>query len=880
MVNLVGRERSSNISDRRREKPPTKVSPPELTLTDIPGLFYSRAYDRRSDKEAASDPLTAMRATNVPPPFDKFPDSGRLDASAAPREKIDYSITPRLPMPPLGIMQEMMGLPLEVRRTPTSQPYTTNGDTITGSGGNDTLRGGADGDPLGYRAPDVDTVMAEHLRWMYGPNLENAPRMVNWKGRERSSNIDYRVNPLAPPRPSSADFLGKSLGLGKPTMEEYDALNAAVAEWDAKYKPNVQSSPENAALLAAWRERVANSGPAKKLTGGPGVGYVDPKHYGPGEAEAAGYYVPPNMGSGTSKGGVDKRVIDTIIAEALGEGDAGMTAVAYTILNRANNRNLTPLQVVKQKSQYSGYSNPGSAVQSAMNNPQVRARVEALWNNVQTGAVPDPTQGGEYFHTTSISPGWAKGVNRNGKTTLGNHVFYLGKGQTNAVSPEVPGRRPADTATAAIARLIGADPGVSGLGYAPIPKALPAPAPVAASIAPRGPDNRGRLPALPKPPVLDERMVRQYAENYVPTNQRISPPSLSPPPRSVQTVPIDPTTGSVAPRFDPVVDPLAAPRSTNWFANLPSSASLPPLPSPNRRELSLASAATSDPVDDRRVLDRQNPLNQQFVYGKQYADQSAGHWGFPVEGLSQLAAPSSDIPPLPISAPKEPWTSTVAGRPTVPVGGMPGAPRLPGDVQVAQNLPPAFPPGYNSAFPFGYPDPNRLTPGKPLEPKVAFGPPMPPLPTPPPKSLIDKYVSGARLASMGGVLPPDTMAGWLPASVKRQQQQEAIQTANAFGYADADGKTRLPKPGGLMSQLFDMVNSPGHRFVEDMNNGKRPVASFLARMFLPHEGFGQIATARSVTQPGNRPVSTHDGRTSYANSDDGLTEILRLLGYR
>ena len=60
---------------------------------------------------------------------------------------------------------------------------------------------------------------------------------------------------------------------------------------------------------------------------------------------------------------VDRRVLQTIIAEAGGDPEA-MAAVAAVINNRAQATGKTPLQVVKAKGQFEGYSNPGPAISS------------------------------------------------------------------------------------------------------------------------------------------------------------------------------------------------------------------------------------------------------------------------------------------------------------------------------------------------------------------------------------------------------------------------------------------------------------------------------------------------------------------------------------
>lgn len=121
-------------------------------------------------------------------------------------------------------------------------------------------------------------------------------------------------------------------------------------------------------------------------------------------------------------------ILDTMIAEA-GSNPKGLTAVAYTIANRSSQRGLSPTQVVKQHGQYAGYSNPGSASKAAQKDAKVRAQAKAIWDAVQAGSIPDPTNGGTDFRAASAS-----GVLGNNVVNIGGNVFKLG----NAQSPLIP----------------------------------------------------------------------------------------------------------------------------------------------------------------------------------------------------------------------------------------------------------------------------------------------------------------------------------------------------------------------------------------------------------------------------------------------------------
>lgn len=150
---------------------------------------------------------------------------------------------------------------------------------------------------------------------------------------------------------------------------------------------------------------------------------------------------------------IEKEVIDTLIAEAVGEGDKGLSAVAWTIINRANEQGKTPKQVVSSGA-YTGKSSPGSAAKRAQSDPEVRARVERIWRDVSSGTIPDPTGGATHYWAPKGMPGkkdpyWAdEEASAPGRLKIGNHVF-LPKTTPNSalaaidrLAPTIPNRRP------------------------------------------------------------------------------------------------------------------------------------------------------------------------------------------------------------------------------------------------------------------------------------------------------------------------------------------------------------------------------------------------------------------------------------------------------
>jgi len=124
-------------------------------------------------------------------------------------------------------------------------------------------------------------------------------------------------------------------------------------------------------------------------------------------------------------------IIKTIIAEALGEGQTGMQMVGETILNRANQRGLSPEGVVTQPYQYTGYSNPGPAAVRAFNDPNVVTAAQAAWQMAQ--GADDPTGGANhYFNPNIVQPSWAR--NMTPTVTHGGHAFYTDRPVTQQVA--------------------------------------------------------------------------------------------------------------------------------------------------------------------------------------------------------------------------------------------------------------------------------------------------------------------------------------------------------------------------------------------------------------------------------------------------------------
>lgn len=115
-----------------------------------------------------------------------------------------------------------------------------------------------------------------------------------------------------------------------------------------------------------------------------------------------------------------KAVIDTLIAEAGGEGEEGLIAAAWAIQQRAAANGVTIDQVVK--SGFDGYTNPGSGAVKAQQDPALRSKVEQIMSRVESGEISNPVPGADHFLSGDVMPSWAKGMKL--VATIGGHRFY------------------------------------------------------------------------------------------------------------------------------------------------------------------------------------------------------------------------------------------------------------------------------------------------------------------------------------------------------------------------------------------------------------------------------------------------------------------------
>ena len=118
----------------------------------------------------------------------------------------------------------------------------------------------------------------------------------------------------------------------------------------------------------------------------------------------------------------DKIIAITILAEARGDGDKGMYAVAAVIAQRSNERKLTPSQVCLQRLQFSCWNGKGvKDLEHLLKVPQAKyalllARNVSLLSREYVGFA-------NHYHNNKIkTPYWAKG--KRPVKVIGNHLFY------------------------------------------------------------------------------------------------------------------------------------------------------------------------------------------------------------------------------------------------------------------------------------------------------------------------------------------------------------------------------------------------------------------------------------------------------------------------
>lgn len=119
----------------------------------------------------------------------------------------------------------------------------------------------------------------------------------------------------------------------------------------------------------------------------------------------------------------DRQIIAiTILAEAGGEGKAGMYAVGCVIQERARIRKMSPNKICLQKKQFSCWNSKNIKIANLLKHKQYSYAMvlseDILNNKLNTKIVNDAT----HYHTLNSCPIWSKG--RKPVRIIGNHVFF------------------------------------------------------------------------------------------------------------------------------------------------------------------------------------------------------------------------------------------------------------------------------------------------------------------------------------------------------------------------------------------------------------------------------------------------------------------------
>ncbi|MCP8883019.1 cell wall hydrolase [Devosia sp. XJ19-1] len=143
---------------------------------------------------------------------------------------------------------------------------------------------------------------------------------------------------------------------------------------------------------------------------------------------------------------ISRDLINTIIAEAGGEGDEGIIAATWAIAQRAAARGQTMDQVIR--SGFDGFTNPGSGAVKSQQDPALRRKVENIIQGVRGGTIPNPVPRADHFLSGDVMPSWARQMDH--VATINGHRFYAsGQVPENAIGvPLPPGQIPNTVATA------------------------------------------------------------------------------------------------------------------------------------------------------------------------------------------------------------------------------------------------------------------------------------------------------------------------------------------------------------------------------------------------------------------------------------------------
>lgn len=167
-------------------------------------------------------------------------------------------------------------------------------------------------------------------------------------------------------------------------------------------------------------------------------------------------------------------LVRTVWGEARGEDPLGQQGVAAVILNRANERGLSPGEVVRQPGQFEPWGNPQTRAQLTSLSPE-SPEYQAILNNIGPvlgGQIPPQFQGADHFYSPGAQsalgrppPSWDNGKGQD----IGRHRFFdLEQGRGGGASAA----QPFEVASLQL------QPGMTPSADAPVP------APTAGAVAP------------------------------------------------------------------------------------------------------------------------------------------------------------------------------------------------------------------------------------------------------------------------------------------------------------------------------------------------------------------------------------------------------------
>lgn len=128
--------------------------------------------------------------------------------------------------------------------------------------------------------------------------------------------------------------------------------------------------------------------------------------------------------------------IDTIIGEAVGGGAEGMETVAWVIANRARQSGKSISEVVRQRSQFEGFTNPGAKAKAHRGEQKYRDIAAAAITRAVENSSPDPTNGADHMLKDGVTTDWSRKMFKT--TSVGGNTFFRSKKALVGKSTPIP----------------------------------------------------------------------------------------------------------------------------------------------------------------------------------------------------------------------------------------------------------------------------------------------------------------------------------------------------------------------------------------------------------------------------------------------------------